>query len=259
MENETKVKEVINKGREILVDKWMSEEDFIKFVDNNEIKNCIDKCTSPATEDIFNAFKIGDDGNICTPDNVRVLILGQDPYPSGKGTGYAFLLNQTVTENDSLYYILKAIKSDFSPTEITNKQNVEEQYKAWAKENKVLLLNTALTHEKGNKTEHQNKWEYFIKLIIKNLLTTGDNKLVVFLWGDDARKLFHNVIFNKETDIINDISRNLFVLATSHPSKNYNAYKKGFCYEAPNHFRACNEFLGNNSDKWEKLCEIYNP
>ncbi len=235
----------------VLFNNWMSEDNFIKFVDNNEIKNCIDKCTSPATEDIFNAF----DG--LTPESTRVLILGQDPYPSGKGTGYAFLLNQTVTENDSLYYILKAIKSDFSPTEITNKQNVEEQYKAWAKENKVLLLNTALTHEKGNKTEHQNKWEYFIKLIIKNLLTTGDNKLVVFLWGDDARKLFHNVIFNKETDIINDISRNLFVLATSHPSKNYNAYKKGFCYEAPNHFKACNKFLGKNSVNWGNLLNIY--
>lgn len=280
MENETKVKEVINKGRKILVNNnWMLEKNFNDLVNNtvkinNEIetsiKDCIDKCTSPAKKDIFNAF----DG--LTPESTRVLILGQDPYPpnrdgSIKATGYAFLQNpEDKKRDDSLNNILLAIYQYEDTQPKRENTNNYEDYKKWTENNKVLLLNTSLTYEKhpdwnkkyeneGEKStrkreikelreKHQEAWKPFIQNVIKTLILSTD--LVVFLWGEEAQKIF--------LDCINSISieKKLLILKSTHPS-NRNEDAKNKFLEDKNHFAICNEFLGNNSADWKKLCEIY--
>lgn len=253
------VDEVIKNGRKILVNKWITSDDFEEFVNNDNIRECIEKCTSPAKEDIFNAFKIG------KPEDVRVLILGQDPYPKeGRAHGYAFSFgdNKEPAE-DSLLNIFKALqayKTNQAFDKIESKvENWGTNLATWANNNGILLLNTALTYVKGGKTEHQNKWKDFIEYVIEKILTTGEKKLVVFLWGDDARVLFHRVIFSEKDkkDKTANIKRKLLVLSTSHPSENHNAFKKGFCYEAPNHFKACDNFLDN--PVWENLWTYINP
>jgi len=269
-ENEKIIK---NTNAEILFsNEWMSKENFESFVDrkvkidNNtetSIRKCIEFCTSPAKEDIFNTFKIG------KPEDVRVLILGQDPYPKkGRAHGYAFSFGDKRPAEDSLLNIFKAVKvyqykekniikefKDIKPNEVNWNTNLA----TWANNNGILLLNTALTYVKGGKTEHQNKWKDFIEYVIEKILTTGEKKLVVFLWGDDARVLFHRVIFSEKDkkDKTANIKRKLLVLSTSHPSENHNAFKKGFCYEAPNHFKACDEFL--KEPVWENLWKYINP
>ena len=206
--------------------------------------------TSPREEDVFNAF------TLFKPEKTKILIIGRDPYPSkkdneGRAHGLAFSFGpnaKKVEADDSILNIFKAIQKYNNSKKDIKYWNTN--LKIWAKKNKVLLLNTALTYECENqKNKHQKAWEPFIKNIIANLLTCNGEKLAVFLWGDDARKLFHEIIYydgkvkSKTKNLIEKIERNLLVLTTSHPTKNHKAYKKGFCYEAPNHFKACDEFL----------------
>lgn len=228
------------------------------------INECINLSSSPATENedetmnlIFKAIAI------CKTQDVKVLILGQDPYPSkgknkGRADGLAFSQNGITPAYDSLLNIFKAIKvyqykeevklkkyfCDINENEVSWGTNLE----CWAKNNGILLLNTALTYcDEIKKEDRVTIWKPFVEKIIENLLVQNKNgKLVVLLWGDDAKLLFHKTIFddkNNIKDITGKIKRNLLVLSTSHPSNNYSAFKRGFCYEAPNHFEACDEFL----------------
>ena len=180
--------------------KWGINEAFWENVKDLEF-------TSPKPEYVFNAFKIGTEKNngIITPKEVKVLILGQDPYPdSKKAQGFAFSVSNSYTKehdiDDSLLNIFKAIKvyqykekeklikyfCDISNEEIS----WETSLKKWAKGG-ILLLNTALTHENKDTIEtHRNAWEPFIKEVIKKIMASEDNKTVIFLWGKKAQETF---------------------------------------------------------------------
>ena len=223
---------------------WLTDEDkkaFINYFNKTTDEKGL-KYTSPNEKDIFNAF------NDLKPDDIRVLVIGQDPYPSGKATGFAFLLNKTVSENDSLYYILKAINKNqaISPKNITSAEN---EYKKWVKENRVLLLNTALTlNDKKSKIAHQKAWKLFIRQIITKLLGC-EGKLVIFLWGDDAMLTFVKCLDNVE------IKRKIKIFTCYHPSKVNDINGKKF--NCMKDFEECNKFLEENLVEWEKLLEIY--
>ena len=257
--------------------------------------------TSPKAEDVFNAFKIGENENIIKPEEVNVLIIGQDPYPSkGKNKerahGFAFSFGNNAKPADSLKNIFIAIyayinKMGFNEVDVKNiignkKEKIEPwktNLKIWASNNKVLLLNTALTYKedkngKNQKREYQTKWHDFVKNIITNLLTSSSNKLVVFLWGKDAQALFLECVnsfginicdHNLTNEIINNkdvkqktkkISRKLLCLSTGHPTPNYdNVHKYGFSEDAPDHFAACDKFLedenGQKLNIWKDFPE----
>ena len=208
--------------------------------------NCIKDCTSPVKFEendkrreiaekigiIFNAFKIGKKGDIIKPEDVNVLIIGQDPYPdANKADGFAFLQNK-FSKEDSLYYILNAINESRIENFNINYNNLSkeegrEKHKIWAEKNKVLLLNAALTFQKYYhshkkpyskaiknlikneqnklKTKNQKAWYLFIKHIILSLLTKSKNKLVVFLWGDDSKNTFLECINNTALDMKREI------------------------------------------------------
>ena len=249
-----------------------------------DIINCINACTSPVNvkkggdiKTIFNAF------SLFPLEETRVLILGQDPYPSGKGTGYAFLLKQPVTENDSLYYILKAIKgSDFTPE--FNGKEVEKRYKNWATKNKVLLLNTSLTHETTNKNivkKHSIAWKPFIKQIIKNLISNEKENLIVYLWGVPAQDLFFQLLNECDGDIRKGIL-NDGNFPQNRKGKAGNKFKKGPCsiiknpigssesklklylYSHPSKLNDindkpfdCHEHFKEKNINWQELLDIY--
>ena len=257
---------------------WLNNKDIEKILKNNDLIECINSCTSPrkSKEDgeiteadlklIFKAF------SLFKPDETKVLILGQDPYPDGKGTGFAFLLNQKVTGRDSLYYILKAIKGNknFQPKEIEKQDN--EKILKWVKDNKILLLNTALTHENPNedtKKTHRKAWKDFIDLVIKKLLEKN-NALVIFAWGNDARDcIFRNIKIKdkskRKKELKVDISDNIKMFYCYHPTPiNENNPKIDpnlKCSEAArNQFKECNENLKNNNEieiDWAGLLNIY--
>ncbi len=230
--------------------------------------------TSPRKEDVFNAVKL------FKPNETKVLILGQDPYPAiKKACGLAFLHNTEEYNkvDDTLKNILSAVDSSKTSQSsiIYNKTDFKIDFKKWASDNKVLLLNTSLTYrmhpDKGKpykskedknkrkletkflKVAHQALWKPFIKSVISNLVQTTST-LVVFLWGEDAKDTF--------LDCVNEsvIDKKFLILSTSHLSNMGNSVNLGFSNDAPKHFELCNDFLKNCGEKeiyWKDLRKIY--
>lgn len=262
MIDEDKVNEVINKGRKILVDKWISEKEFTDLFDNNEIKKCIDQCTSPDINDIFNAF------SLFPIEETRVLILGQDPY-SNKAKAHGFAFSVANGKRDaSLLNIFKALCGYIACGKVKNwNTNLE----TWARDNKILLLNTALTYQnlypdkkkkelskeekqKQNKCqeEHLNAWSHFIKQVINKLLTCNNTKLVIFLWGGPAQKTFLKCLNEDSNLFISSVllEKNIFKENISDNKfkidKNYKVIKSDEAIEVANKENQLRIFMTNH-------------
>ncbi|MFK7833385.1 MAG: uracil-DNA glycosylase [Winogradskyella sp.] len=147
--------------------------DLVTFVKHEYQKyNCF-----PKGAEIFNAF------NQCKFHDVKVVIIGQDPYHGlGQANGLCFSVNDGIKHPPSLINIFKELEQDL---EIPYLQS--GNLMSWAKQG-VLLLNATLTvraHEAGS---HQKKgWEQFTDAVIKTI--SEENKNVIFLlWGGFAKK-----------------------------------------------------------------------
>lgn len=180
----------------------------------------------PSQENVLNAIKL------TTLDNAKVLIIGQDPYPSAEhahGLAFSSLSAKTPA---SLKNIFKKLKEDFPDGKYESNTLTE-----WGKQG-VILLNTALTFEgKDAKLlkEHTKLWEPVIKNIFE-VLIKRNNPLVVMRWGNYAQKV--GECFNNQP--------NIYPLDTTHPSP-FSA-RNGFL--TCNHFIKCNEILGKDSICW---------
>mgnify|MGYP003473544084 CR=1 FL=1 len=132
----------------------------------------------PPKEQIFNAF------DKCPYNKVRVVILGQDPYPTrGHANGMSFSLNPDVFPYaKSLVNIFKEVMSD---TQCEGPENGD--LTRWAEQG-VLLLNDVLTVREGEAGSHQKKgWEQFTQAVIQ-LLNDEKKNVVFILWGGHAHK-----------------------------------------------------------------------
>ena len=184
----------------------------------------------PKNDAIFNAF------NFTIPSNIKVVILGQDPYHAkGQAHGLSFSVPNGVKTPPSLRNIYKELQSDLNHFKSSN-GNLE----SWAKQG-VLLLNVTLTVREKKAGSHQKLgWELFTDSVIKKI--SDKNEGVVFLlWGSFAQK----------KSIIID-TRKHYILTTTHPSP-FSAYK-GFL--GCKHFSKTNKILLKNNQKpikW-KLC-----
>ncbi|MBD3629103.1 uracil-DNA glycosylase [Cyclobacterium sp.] len=131
----------------------------------------------PKGEHIFRAF------DLCPVDQVKVIILGQDPYHGpGQAHGLSFSVPEGVSFPPSLLNIFKELKNDLD-VPLPSHGNLEK----WAKQG-VLLLNATLTVEAHKAGSHQQKgWENFTDAVVKKL---AQNKahLVFMLWGAYAQK-----------------------------------------------------------------------
>ncbi|MBW8050400.1 MAG: uracil-DNA glycosylase [Cytophagales bacterium] len=166
---------------------------------------------------IFNAF------DQCPFDEVKVVIIGQDPYHgAGQANGLCFSVNDGLRFPPSLINIFQEIKSDLGK-EIPGSGNLER----WAKQG-VLLLNATLTVKAHTAGSHQNKgWEQFTDTVIK-VISKNKEGVVFLLWGAYAQ--------NKGNII--DTSKH-FVLKSAHPSP-FSA-DRGFF--GCRHFSKANEYL----------------
>ncbi len=135
------------------------------------------KVIYPKPEHIFQAL------NTTPFDQVKVVILGQDPYHGeGQAHGLSFSVPVGVAVPPSLKNIYKELHDDLGIT-IPNHGCLE----FWAKQG-VLLLNSVLTVEQGKAASHQNKgWELFTDKIIA-LLNDEKEHVVFILWGAYAQK-----------------------------------------------------------------------
>ena len=169
---------------------------------------------------IFNAF------NLCPFDQVKVVLIGQDPYHEpGQAMGLCFSVNQGVLFPPSLQNILKEIADDIG-TPIPASGDLTR----WAKQG-VMLLNATLTVREHQAGSHQGKgWETFTDAVIQTLAREREH-LVFILWGSYAQK--------KGAFI--DRNRHL-VLQSAHPSP-LSAYRGFF---GNKHFSKANAYLQAN-------------
>lgn len=187
---------------------------------------------------IYHALKI-------TPfDKVKVLIIGQDPYPNKEDAhGLAFSkLSGKIPA--SLKNIFDKIKED------TGVNNLSGNLTPWAEQG-VLLLNRALTFSKEETLASRNKFWLPIIDIIINKLIERKKPLVIILWGNPANDI-EQFSFEKEEDYKRN---NIFILRSSHPSNMGNAKnstlkdgKIGAFTTTPN-FKKTNEILKSLGEK----------
>lgn len=133
----------------------------------------------PPIEQIYRALEL------CPTKNVKVVILGQDPYHTpGAANGLAFSVNKGVRIPPSLQNIYKELSNDMSIPMPTH-----GDLTSWAKQG-VLLLNTVLTVEKGKPMSHAGLgWEKVTDDIIFDLSLMHQKKPIVFiLWGKKAQE-----------------------------------------------------------------------
>lgn len=126
---------------------------------------------------IFNAF------NKCSFENVRVVILGQDPYHGpGQAHGLCFSVKDGIAFPPSLINIFKEIHNDLDIS-LPDSGNLER----WAEQG-VLLINATLTVRAGQAGSHQNKgWELFTDEVVR-LVANEKSHVVFILWGAYAQK-----------------------------------------------------------------------
>lgn len=179
-----------------------------------------EKTIFPDKDNIFNALKLTDF------NNVKVVIMGQDPYHGiGEAHGLSFSVQKGIKIPPSLQNIYKELDSDLG---IKPKEHGD--LSGWAKEG-VLLLNSVLTVEKDKAASHKGMgWELLTDYIIK-VLNKRDDPIVFILWGNFARE--------KKKYITN---KNHLIIESPHPSP-FSAYT-GFFGSKP--FSKANEFLKQN-------------
>ena len=131
----------------------------------------------PKMEDIFNAFEW------CPFDQLKVVILGQDPYHgAGQANGLCFSVKDGIAHPPSLRNIFKELETDMEKSYPTS-GNLE----SWAKQG-VLMLNATLTVREGKAGSHQKKgWEIFTDQVIKTI-SDQKNNVVFLLWGGFAKQ-----------------------------------------------------------------------
>jgi len=175
------------------------------------------KTIFPPRNYIFNALKL------TSFENVKVVIMGQDPYHGvGEAHGLSFSVQKGIKVPPSLQNIYKELYDDLGIPPRT-----DGDLTGWAKEG-VLLLNAVLTVEKDKPASHRNLgWERLTDYIIK-LVNQKETPVVFILWGNFAKE--------KAKYITNPIH---YIITSPHPSPFSARY--GFFGSRP--FSKTNEFL----------------
>jgi len=182
----------------------------------------------PESKNIFRAFQL------TSPEKVRVVILGQDPYHGpNQAQGLCFSVPDGIPHPPSLRNIIKELSNDLS---CPSRQSGDLTH--WAYQG-VLLLNSVLTVEANKPASHQGRgWENFTDEVIKRL-SANKNHLIFVLWGAYAIKKLPLIERNKH-----------LILQAPHPSP-LSAHR-GFFGSKP--FSKINSYLQKNKIepiKWQ--------
>lgn len=210
---------MINKKWDIVLKDEMNKDYFknLGIFVKTEYKN---KIIYPEYKNIFNALRYTD------YDQIKVVILGQDPYHGDKEAhGLSFSVREGIKMPPSLLNIFKELYTDLgikrTKTDLTD----------WASEG-VLLLNSIMTVVKDSPLSHKGKgWEIFTDRVIE-LLGEREEPMVFILWGSYARSK-KELIKNKKH----------LILESVHPSPL--SASRGFFGSKP--FSKTNEFLIKNN------------
>ncbi|MCG9881761.1 MAG: uracil-DNA glycosylase [Bacteroidia bacterium] len=213
--------------KNLLHDIFKSEE-FASIKRNLEQEYASGKTIFPPKVNIFQAFEL------CALSQVKVVIVGQDPYHGlGQAHGLSFSVQPEIAMPPSLKNIFKALKYDYPEFEIPSSGNLN----AWAEQG-VLLLNSVLTVREKEPGSHQKiGWQNFTDEVIRRISEHKEN-VVFMLWGNYAQSKMKLI----------DAQKHL-VLCAPHPSP-LSAHQ-GFI--TCKHFSACNAYLNEHQKevlKW---------
>ena len=220
--------ENIPEGWEDLFDMCHEEIRHVSNFLNNHNKKFL-----PNLEDIYGVFKI------ITPDKVKIIIIGQDPYPSYDtktklpyAHGLAFSTREENAIPHSLKNIFKEVKESHQKIDTEIICNCGD-LTPWVKQG-VFLLNTCLTVDIGVPGSHGGIWLPFIRKVI-NYLCELKPKIAFILWGEKAKGLIDKVIPTGK-----------HILTAAHPSP-LSAYRGNFF--GCNHFININKYLKERGEK----------
>ena len=171
----------------------------------------------PPKEQLFQAFQL------CTYQDTRVVILGQDPYHGpGQAHGLSFSVPQACPFPPSLKNIFKELYADLG------RMRVSGDLSDWAAQG-VLMMNTSLTVRAGEAGSHSKLgWLEFTKSVLK-ALNLHENPIVFLLWGNHAQQF---------SSLITDPKH--LILTSAHPSPL--AANRGGWFGSQ-HFSKTNDFL----------------
>lgn len=197
--------------------------------------NALGDKVRPAKENIFNAYRS------TQPSDVRVVIVGQDPYPGNEAHGLSFS-SQLSSIPPSLRIIFKELERSGMGTRST--PNLQD----WADQG-VLMLNSVLTTTYRIPNAHKDwEWQKFTSATLQHLNTLSQ-KIVYMSWGKPAIALVDKVL------AADDIKENFFgekprlLLTACHPqAENYSGGKLKFV--GCEHFSLANAFLAEKAIKW---------
>lgn len=204
-------------------------DEWAELLDNNIIeatkrvfdktnKERVGKTIYPRKTVVFKAFEL-------LPQDVRVVILGQDPYHNGNANGRAFACKKTLSP--SLAEMFGAINRRTYLKDMNAKKSLEH----W-QEQGVLLLNTCLTVEKAKPLSHSSMgWNRFIIPILQNF-SREYKGIIYMLWGNSARSLKRHI--EKEGNTL---------LEFTHPAF---AARTGGQWQC-NHFQMANAYFKQNN------------
>lgn len=214
----------MNEAWKALLSEEFEKEYFQNLASNirNEYKN---KTVFPLPKNIFRAL------DLCTPRDIKVVILGQDPYHTpGVADGLAF---STLPENPvppSLQNIFKEIEAEYAK-DISGSIKRDPDLTRWAEQG-VLLLNASLSVRSGEANSHVDfGWHTFTDAVIKAVSDTTEHA-VFLLWGSFAQKKENLIDFEKH-----------LILKAPHPSP-LSAHRGFF---GCGHFKKANEYLRAHS------------
>ena len=215
----------------------------------------------PKPSQIFKAFQL------VNPQDVKVIIVGQDPYPNiDNATGLAFGVNRGIDCPRTLINIINEVEANINEPEWDLKTKLQipkdsillnrsdMTLEGWAKQG-VLLLNSCLTTEDGRIGAHQKiGWETFtdnVLYVLKQQRTSGSFKpMVIMLWGALAQEKYARIARNGA------VPNWMKVLKSSHPGPlSFNRGDLLMRFQGSKHFTQANAFLrkyGATEIDWSK-------
>jgi len=189
-------------------------------------KEYINKKVYPLKSEIFKCFKL------TKYNDVRVVILGQDPHFNNEANGLAFGINdKSNVVPPSLLQIICLMEKDYGMC-----LNFDHTLENWAKQG-VLLFNTSLTVVKKTPKSHSLQWDLFTKKIIK---TINDNKngVIFLLWGKDVQSYASLIDSDKH-----------YILKSEHPKDAFKNNREWDC----SHFKEVNNIIEKQNGKEFKI------
>lgn len=175
------------------------------------------KVVYPATTEIFRAF------NLCSFDNLKIIMAAQDPYHHGGADGLAFSCSKQETPQPSLRLIQSEIKRTVKDCVLPQPMDL-----GYLAEQGVLLINASLSVLKGSPNSHLGVWDSFMDYVFLDVINKKDHPIIYVLLGKNAE------IFCKYARI-GDV-----ILTATHPAS---AAYKGTSWDCKDIFSRANNIL----------------